>query len=377
MSTLLDRPWITCCARADLDGEPQPPYLHLCGPPAVASVCVSEERDAELIGESEFRFSAGGVEYSLPPKSYRKFSTTMSDFVWRDLCCFYASGTWSFGSPDQTTMTYSGLYESAYDKITGVSSVITNDPALFERNNYDCATGAYINSSNSIWNTVVGKYPDTDVTPVTIDIPGHPWDGEYEREATSNTVGIDREVTSDTILCGSSSGLEYVGREVTTTLSDPDTEADALDRATATAGTSCSSLYEQRTTDFDFTVRTSSYALRAGNLIPGARYTARVAIERRPAIKNPEGSGYVDADGEPSEWESTDDDEEPMIDEYTFTAADRDQIVPTTGTWSDADEDGAIDTTEVTPLIALPVVPGWEYRIASGYPKIELALTSA
>lgn len=154
-----------------------------------------------------------------------------------------------------------------------------------------------------------------------------------------------------------------------------DEPAAALDRATATAGTSCSSLHELRTVDYSWTVRTSSYALVASNLMVDARYTARVEIERRPAIKNPDGSGYVDSSGDPSEWETTDDDAAEMIDEYTFTATDREQLVPTTGSWTDDNEDGAIDTDEITPSIELPNTLGWEYRIKSV--RIELALTSA
>ena len=68
-------------------------------------------------------------------------------------------------------------------------------------------------------------------------------------------------------------------------MSNEDTEEDALARATETEGTSCSSLYELRTTGFTFTVREVSYTLRASNLQPGISYEGCVRIRKREAYR--------------------------------------------------------------------------------------------
>jgi hypothetical protein len=335
MGLITDRPWINCCQRKDVDGVPQPPYLHQCGCPTVDVVCVSEQKNASLCGISEFT----GFESS-PPKKYR--SSVYSGECRADFATQRYKGEFSGALIYDTTCSIIqndrmaiGVYSS-----TGSGVPICSNSAVFgARNNISCNTPLSSTSQRLRRAFFIGEWRCTNTL----------WENFTATECSDN-------------------GLE--------TLSLEDTESDALTRATATAGTSCSSLYEVRTDDFDFTVRTSEYALVASNLIIGARYTSRVLIERRPAIKNPAGSGYVDANGDPSEWTTEDDESAQMIDEYTFTATASEQIVPTTGTWTDDDADEEIDNDEVTPAIALPNEVGWEYRIFAGYPKIELALTS-
>lgn len=124
----------------------------------------------------------------------------------------------------------------------------------------------------------------------------------------------------------------------TLTLSQPDSDEDALERAPESTGTTNSSVWQLRTTDYSFLKRESSYTIKASDLKAGIQYRGCVVIERRRAFSGavPEGTPEEDLD-----WH----DVEPDIIE-PFTA--------------DPDENGA---TTIAEDVDLPHVEGWEYRV--------------
>jgi hypothetical protein len=148
--------------------------------------------------------------------------------------------------------------------------------------------------------------------------------------------------------------LPYVRTEVEATgtiaLSDEDTEAAALERATETEGTDCTSIYQLRTTSFSFTVRTATYTIKASNLQPGVTYAGCVRIQRRKAY-----SGTIPDDPDTSEEEVIEwEDVEP------------DPFSGITRTPGNTDENGV---TTIEEDVALPGGDedsiGWEYQALS------------
>ena len=71
------------------------------------------------------------------------------------------------------------------------------------------------------------------------------------------------------------------------TLSEEDTELDAVNRETPVNGTSCSSTYEVRgTTDtsFSWQIRTSGYTIECDDLLIGIEYEVTPLIRRRTVV---------------------------------------------------------------------------------------------
>jgi hypothetical protein len=146
----------------------------------------------------------------------------------------------------------------------------------------------------------------------------------------------------ETLAGGCTNTITRSGKN-TIQLSDPDTEEDALDRADETEGTSCSSLYQLRTTSFSLTQRESKYTLKFTNLSRGRSYVACARLRRRKAF-----SGTI-PEGEDTDWE----DVEP------------DTFGPFQATDSNT-EDGVTTVEEATD-IDLPFEQGWEYEIVAAY----------
>lgn len=344
MNTLLDRPWISCCTREDQDGDKQPPYLHECGCPSVNSIAKSEQKVVRICGHNEY---AGFV--STPPKKYKKEVQTTTDYKsHRFSCC---------GDETKLTTRFDFVESRIFEMIYNPESDCF-DPS---GNLVSAGQISIIRPESETFICGPSADPVFDVCPAVTD--GSIESATLKIHSTSGTTYIESgncegEIAREDLLEG------------TIVLEDEDTEADAIERANITHGKTSSSIWEVRTTTFEFVKRTADYALKATNLQIGANYVCRVRLERRPAIKNPSGSGYVDENGDPSEWTTTDDEDTEMIDEYTFTATDQEMVVPSTGELV-----GDLGENEVTPSIEIPQVQGWEYRIASTL--IELALTNA
>lgn len=136
------------------------------------------------------------------------------------------------------------------------------------------------------------------------------------------------------------------------TLSAPDTEDDALARASETEGSSCSSIYQRRTNSFSFTVRTVKYTIKAQNLQPGVTYEGCVRIQRRKAYSGTIPDDPDTGEEEVIEWEDVEPD---TFSDITRTEANTDENGITT---VEADIDlpgGAEDSI------------GWEYEAVSAH----------
>lgn len=324
---VLGKTWILCCERADVDGEKQPPYLHECGCPSIFAIYRDTQKSVQMCGYDEFVDVDEGIYPQVPPVRYLKKVNA--------------------GTIDETVPCSSGCDAPKYVTNASFSRTYEKDP-LFA----DCPI-----SDTGVANYITKIY-DCDFSPCS---------STYDRDWNqTDLVDGSTEVVSNTF---ASSSYDWGTR--TTTLSDPDIESDALARTPAVDGLTNGTVWEVRTNDYYFDYRTSKYALYASNLIVDARYVARVSLARRPAIKNPDGVGYVDEDGEPSVWTSEDEDGNPMVDEYTFKATATKGVVPTTGTWPVGDPETS--PYDLIPAIVIPQEQGWQYRVTGL--SIELALT--
>ena len=288
----------TCPEPPDYDAEVDDPlatYINLCGCPTVSVVCVSESKTATLCGFNE------GIGYeSSPPLRYRKLVWEKSG-SW-DRSEFLCDGVPYFW----TTFSYFGSRTCEY----GIEDcVLVETGQINERRiNRTCSDGE-VEITSSV--TTV----DSDYCP------------------TALKTGANWIVTSATYAENTSySGTISERRN----LSIPDTEDDALARATATDGTSCSSIYELRTTSFSFTQRTSKYTATASNLVIGVQYEGCVRIRRREAY-----SGTVPS-GADTAWYDVEPD---TIAAFTATATEE----------------------EVATDVALPNVQGYEYEVVGAY----------
>jgi hypothetical protein len=166
------------------------------------------------------------------------------------------------------------------------------------------------------------------------------------------------QLVPDVVGCQNIAGnaIELTGGDVLTwNLSDEDTEADALARATPLAGTDASSIWETRAEGgFQFTQETAKYALILSNLIVGMAYLVTVKWQRRTAVANPGVAGDQTYYGA---WEDAE------TDTVNFTAASAAQVI--NGTWSDTNHDGLITPDEVTPVVDVPLLQGYAYQIES------------
>jgi len=361
---ILNRNWITCCAREDQAGQPQPPYLHSCGCPSLSYVAASVKRLSRLEGFSEYIDPSAGIVASVPPRMYLTQNISVSRNSSSEICLCGSA-----------YLAYSHSYE--YD--------------IAER--YDAATGDYLGVQNP---PMVPGAMSTNYYSELVDVTPEPTEEEpdpdpvvecrvvkpgptYEPETPAIALGIidvDSQTSGhfdwDDIATWTDGCTRTIVNQlfVTNSLSDEDTEANAIARATPVNGSATSAVWELRSTGIAFTYQSCTYGLIARNLIPGANYVARYYLRRRPAIKGI--NGYVDQNGDPSEWEYADGNQS-LVDEYEFTATAHQMVVPGTGTWNgDADADHSIDAGEVTPLVELPLVQGWEYALYRFV--IELAL---
>lgn len=222
-----------CCERLD-----ESKYLHLCACPSATFDCESSEQDAELCGFSEFT-DEPGIVASVPPKKYRtKVSSEDHNSITTCSEACSAPQTIVSGIPSRTRS-----FDADCNFDDGVGG-------LFQTDFYSCILSPCSSSLSFSQNTFTGL------------------NGNAQEVATSTTSkGFD------------SGSIVYL-----TTLSVEDTETDALNRATPSAGTSCSSIYETRSTGFSFTKRTSGYTIACVDLVIGYEYEVTPAIRKRTAV---------------------------------------------------------------------------------------------
>jgi hypothetical protein len=283
----------TCPEPPDYDPDVDDPlntYVNLCGCPSVAVVCESEEKTATLCGFNEIGYDhpGHGVEPSVPPKRYLVRVRGLTRSINSPYPCDF------YYAPTTTTATYSSDTCSLSRSGPIYSKYYGDTPS--------CPAGGIINTF------VDGLDP----------------------AGLINATYTNTSILWSTTLGGN--GTETRSENLNT----EDTESSALARATATSGTSCSSLYQLRTTSFSFTKRTSTYTATASNLVIGVQYEGCVRIRRREAY-----SGTVPS-GADTAWY----DVEP------------DTIAAFTAT--DTEEEVATD-------VALPNAQGYEYEVVGAY----------
>lgn len=188
----------------------------------------------------------------------------------------------------------------------------------------------------------------------------------YERDEEGNcgssveTVGSENEPDDNITGQSGTHGVEY---------SDPDTEADALDAATATVGGSRSSRYATRNfTNPNFTKRTVDYCVLCTYLVKGKSYNGKIRKRSRVAVGGL-GATWVDEES----------------DTFTITAAvgasrTHNKFHIEGGTLNESitpqefiDERYSLDPTDyglaesedvITPATELDHIQGYEYEIA-------------
>lgn len=274
--------------------DPLPKYTNKCGCPTATLECVSEQKVATLCGFSEF--TGDGVESSVPPNKYLKASGS-------------GTASWPSSRPavdcDATrsrrifgTVVYDGCNEFSAE--------------TFGYENCNTYTGSWVSSGGATCSDL-NYCGDTDWTEKRTSIPSNWTSVEFDCGAAatttiSNTVrnylpnAVDAKPD---FVCSDILGFNQI------VLSEPDTEAASLARATATDGTACSSIYELRTTSLSFTVRTATYSVIANNLCKGRAYEGCVRLQRREAYSGTE------PEGADTEWEDIEPD---TIASFTATA---------------------------------------------------------
>lgn len=291
----------TCCQRED-----ESKYLHgPCGCPSATFVCESEEINPALCGFSE----SDGYE-STPPKKYLEVDVVASG----EFTNYYSNGGGPCDKCDgklQLRYTWGGSGSVSYSADNcSTTTNSDNGPWAGEDSWYctfaggDCSdpdSYDYIADSNNGETVVIWSALGFNGTPIS----------STEKETISNASN-----PSDS-------------REITSTLSQPDTDDNAVARETPVSSTSCSSLWETRSTDFSWVKRTSGYTINCSKLVVGLEYEVTPAIRKRTAVIGSYGA-----------WEDV------TVTPVTFTATD------TTHTIDDEGEP-----------IDLDHIQGWEYEI--------------
>lgn len=329
--------------------DPLPKYISKCGCPTATLECVSESKTATLCGEYEFEDPTADppVSRSSPPKAYKKKEVeTVEVFpadVWWDMGLgFYhlyntewsysgATGTATYRASD-TVRVSTATEKTITNKSTKTWNVepcsfgTVNDTEIIEGGDVTITPIPDISGYNYQGGICAVTAPESiigDTVPVVV--PDNPTDDitnlekiEVEYSFLSNgievspytytsakTDTIDYSSEEPEVTCGEETRTvinrpalpaRYKTKTITTTLSEEDTDNDALDRATATDGTVCTSIYELRTTSFSFTVRTASYSVTANNLHKGHAYEGCVRLQRREAYSG------TDPEGADTEW---------------------------------------------------------------------------
>lgn len=244
-----------CCERKD-----ETKYIHTCSCPSAIAGCVSEEINPTLCGFSEF----AGYESS-PPKKYRSRTNTGSGQTIRI--------TTATGETYATTNIVIGGTRT-YDDSCVVSGNYT-----FTKSYTSTEDGLLCSSTSTTYNT-------EEVESTTSVIVGTTETCTTQFVCTNPTSTVSATSYQKGGGCGTNrtgSWLVQLGTE--------DTEEQAIARETTpVAGTSCSSLWQIRSTGFDWTIRTSEYTIECSNLITNLEYEVSPLIRKRTAVIDSEGA---------------------------------------------------------------------------------------
>ena len=272
----------TCCERED-----ETKYLHTCTCPSASFVCESEQIDPTLCGFSEY------TSPSTPPKKYRQEKETNSFGSYtRNRCCQP-----SFTEPyevqprfvDQSTSAYTKTltYDISTCALTGVT-VLGNAT----RTDYQYCDGQPTGTSTRTYSDTCGGYVG--------NVTQSPTTSTTKGESCNLTQSFNSSYPEE---CEGSVEVSLNGAG-STVLSVEDLDADAVNRETPVEGTSCSSLFETRSTGFSWVQRTSGYTIECLDLVVGLEYEVTPSIRKRTAVTGSYGA-WEDVTVSPTSFTAT------------------------------------------------------------------------
>jgi hypothetical protein len=229
---------IICCTRPDGSS-----YRHLCNCPTAVVECESEKINATLCGFYEF--TSQSIPASTPPERYLVLTNVYNDDVNCPDCSPTSQLSQSITANAARTYTFDG--------------------------NGNCIEPAWSTFSRTETDSFCASTSTT--TTGTID--------EISGTVQSNT--LKSQSYSQGAFCGG--GTEGTQtRNYSSTLSNKDTEQNAIDRETPTSGTLCYSVWETRSTGFSFEKTTCNYTIECDNLVVGFEYKVTPLIRKRTAV---------------------------------------------------------------------------------------------
>lgn len=257
-----------CCIGPSRPGE-DPRYGHPCACPEGFLACVSAQGVATLCGFSEFSGYA-----SVPPKKYK--TKTLSGSESRTFGSFQTGCDPLNVDVDIAATGYGSIHYNCEDNSIS-DGFLANYSA-----NWSCTTSTSPNgSSRSASGCAVSssRWPKATNIGVEGDCPSATFGTRSgTADGTSNVTGV----------------LTVPSGSFTHTLSDEDTEADAIDRAEdSTEGSSCTAIREERVNGFAFNYTTVKYEAILTGLIPGFYYDGVVPTEKRAEVV---GETYEESD---------------------------------------------------------------------------------
>lgn len=237
---------LVCCERLD-----ESKYWHKCACPTAVVECESEQINPVLCGYSEY----SGFE-SVPPRKY----LTQTSTYFGALSSYNNEFAFCPGVINRK-VTYSGSCVNSYDPSDECSLSEISDNSSLKTNTYSYDSECEL--------AFVGDY-----------------------DSALNCIQLSQVSTSSTskIYTYTGAGITTGSNNIQSDLTVEDTDTDAIARETPTAGTSCSSLWETRTTGFSFTSRTVEYTIECADLVIGLEYEVTLTIRRRTATTDATGA---------------------------------------------------------------------------------------
>jgi hypothetical protein len=333
-----------CCERED-----ETKYLHPCYCPSAAFYCTSESVSPTLQGVSEFSDSSAGITPSSPPKRYKKQvddyvinngeakGVSITTEVEEEVGDYYIDGEgdcdysdyWRWKEVTTRSLAECTFIES-YNPTDSLCTRTLNESTLSwnencDDNSQDPVYGDSCSGLLDISTVVSGSNPTLTVTSTTTKNQNRVVTTEQSRNDQVGTNTTFRDMVpgtgGDFLSCTDSntttttttgSFVKTFNRSIT--LSEEDTESDAIGRETPEEGTSCSSLSETRSNGFSWVVRTSGYTIECSNLAVGLEYEVKPVIRKRTAVIGSYGA-----------WEDV------TISPITFTATDTTKTIDNGG----------------------------------------------
>lgn len=258
MPNVLSNGPFVCCE--GISGEAEDRYLHLCQCPSAKLVTTQNSKVASIIGFDEIGVAhpaLSGLSPSVPPVKYLRRERV---FNYNRTVTFDSDSDCSGSTKSQSSTSPTSVFRT----INATDGTITDgSPIVLTSQNYNCIDGE----------TQPAGGPSSTSYPQGIDpaISG----ATYTQTSISITFDLSDEDTT-----GSDTRSEF--------LSVPDTEQNAIDRATeyeSTAYKRAVFAYSDRNTGYTFDYETAEYAIVLQNLVVGVDYRVNMPVNRSEYIE--------------------------------------------------------------------------------------------